>query len=286
MADRVLLVVAEEEGQGEEWADENRQGGRGWLWMGWAELAGGALARWQPEQPREGAQEGGGVAPPTAVSAAHSTPHVLQLSHQPVISGVHAGGRLAAAALNLVGTHALFGRNWGCLPGYSEKFLHYELCYYSAIEHAIEAGMQASTGRRPGCQRWGVPGGCRGGGAREAIQSRYRHEVPPTLLMPCHAVPRHAARRGGCAGRAQVAARVPTGADLLSSLHPRPRVPVGGRFFPGVREPRDGARHGRAHAAGQPLQGHALSAAAGRGGQMPQARRRRRRRWCPGYDGL
>lgn len=51
-------------------------------------------------------------------------------------------GRLAAAALNLVGSHALFGRNWGCLPGYSEKFLHYELCYYSAIEHAIEAGMQ------------------------------------------------------------------------------------------------------------------------------------------------
>ena len=40
MADRVLLVVAEEEGQGEEWADENRQGGRGWLWMGGAELAG------------------------------------------------------------------------------------------------------------------------------------------------------------------------------------------------------------------------------------------------------
>ncbi len=37
-----------------------------------------------------------------------------------------------AGALNLVGRNALYGRNWGCLADY--RFLHFELCYYQAIE--------------------------------------------------------------------------------------------------------------------------------------------------------
>ena len=52
-----------------------------------------------------------------------------------------------AGALNLKGTKALYGRNWGCLAEY--KFLHFELCYYQAIDYAIrhrlarvEAGAQ------------------------------------------------------------------------------------------------------------------------------------------------
>lgn len=43
-----------------------------------------------------------------------------------------------AAALNLVGTNTIFGRNWGCKPGLYINSLHFELCYYQAIEHAIE----------------------------------------------------------------------------------------------------------------------------------------------------
>ena len=35
-----------------------------------------------------------------------------------------------AAALNLIGSDALFGRNWGCMYGSSIKHLHFELCYY------------------------------------------------------------------------------------------------------------------------------------------------------------
>jgi len=34
--------------------------------------------------------------------------------------------------LNLLGTDCLYGRNWGCLDEY--KFLHFELCYYQAID--------------------------------------------------------------------------------------------------------------------------------------------------------
>ena len=45
-------------------------------------------------------------------------------------------GTLVAGALNLAGREALYGRNWGCGEDY--KFLHFEACYYQAIEHAIE----------------------------------------------------------------------------------------------------------------------------------------------------
>jgi predicted N-acyltransferase len=47
------------------------------------------------------------------------------------------GGRWIAGALNLIGGDCLFGRNWGCLE--DVRFLHFELCYYQAIEFAIEA---------------------------------------------------------------------------------------------------------------------------------------------------
>jgi hypothetical protein len=45
-------------------------------------------------------------------------------------------GQPVAGALNLKGTDCLYGRNWGCLEEY--KFLHFELCYYQAIDYAIE----------------------------------------------------------------------------------------------------------------------------------------------------
>jgi predicted N-acyltransferase len=49
------------------------------------------------------------------------------------------GGRWIAGALNLIGGDCLFGRNWGCLE--DVRFLHFELCYYQAIEFAIETGL-------------------------------------------------------------------------------------------------------------------------------------------------
>jgi hypothetical protein len=45
-------------------------------------------------------------------------------------------GRWIAGALNLIGDDCLFGRHWGCTE--DVPFLHFELCYYQAIEWAIE----------------------------------------------------------------------------------------------------------------------------------------------------
>jgi len=49
-------------------------------------------------------------------------------------------GRIIAGALNFIGSDALYGRNWGCVE--QHKFLHFELCYYAAIEFAIERGLK------------------------------------------------------------------------------------------------------------------------------------------------
>jgi predicted N-acyltransferase len=45
-------------------------------------------------------------------------------------------GRWIAGALNLIGADCLYGRNWGCVE--HVPFLHFELCYYQAIDFAIE----------------------------------------------------------------------------------------------------------------------------------------------------
>ncbi|XP_020519078.1 uncharacterized protein LOC18427750 isoform X2 [Amborella trichopoda] len=45
---------------------------------------------------------------------------------------------LVAGALNLVGGDNLFGRLWGCHPRAYYPSLHFEACYYQAIEAAIE----------------------------------------------------------------------------------------------------------------------------------------------------
>ncbi len=48
-------------------------------------------------------------------------------------------GRPIAGALNLLGADALYGRNWGADDNY--PFLHFEACYYRAIDLAIELGL-------------------------------------------------------------------------------------------------------------------------------------------------
>lgn len=48
-------------------------------------------------------------------------------------------GRPVAGALNFIGRDALFGRYWGCVEDH--PFLHFELCYHRAIDHAIAHGL-------------------------------------------------------------------------------------------------------------------------------------------------
>ena len=47
--------------------------------------------------------------------------------------------RWVAGALNFFGRDTLFGRYWGCTEDH--PFLHFELCYYQAIEAAIARGL-------------------------------------------------------------------------------------------------------------------------------------------------
>ena len=47
-------------------------------------------------------------------------------------------GRHIAGAINLLGADAIYGRNWGALE--ERPFLHFEVCYYQAIEFAIRHG--------------------------------------------------------------------------------------------------------------------------------------------------
>jgi predicted N-acyltransferase len=61
------------------------------------------------------------------------------LADQVVLMLAEKDGLLVAGALNLRGRDALFGRNWGCLADY--RFLHFELCYYQAIDYAITHGL-------------------------------------------------------------------------------------------------------------------------------------------------
>ena len=58
-------------------------------------------------------------------------------------------GRYIAGAINFIGGSTLYGRNWGCIEHH--PFLHFETCYYQAIDYAIhnqlrcvEAGAQGS----------------------------------------------------------------------------------------------------------------------------------------------
>jgi predicted N-acyltransferase len=48
-------------------------------------------------------------------------------------------GRYVAGALNFIGRETLYGRYWGCIEDHA--CLHFELCYYRAIEEAIARGL-------------------------------------------------------------------------------------------------------------------------------------------------
>lgn len=49
-----------------------------------------------------------------------------------------------AGALNFIGADTLFGRYWGCTEHH--PYLHFELCYYQAIDFAIAHGLRVEAG--------------------------------------------------------------------------------------------------------------------------------------------
>jgi len=62
-----------------------------------------------------------------------------RLADRVVLVMAREGARYVAGALNLLGSDTLYGRNWGTIGDY--PFLHFEVCYYRALDFAIERGL-------------------------------------------------------------------------------------------------------------------------------------------------
>ena len=97
-------------------------------------------------------------------------------------------GEPVAGALNLLGRDALYGRNWGCRGEF--PFLHFELCYYRAIDFAIEHGVprvEAGAQGQHKIQRGYLPRPTYSAhwlshpGLRAAVDDFLRRERPATL---------------------------------------------------------------------------------------------------------
>ncbi len=66
-------------------------------------------------------------------------------------------GRFIAGALNFLGNHTIYGRYWGAIE--HRPFLHFEVCYYQAIEYAIERGLKVVEAGAQGAHK--IPRGYR-----------------------------------------------------------------------------------------------------------------------------
>ena len=73
-----------------------------------------------------------------------------------------------AGALNFIGADTLYGRYWGCVD--EVPFLHFELCYYRAVEWAIDHGLQ--------CVHAGAQGEHKVARGYEPVITRSAHFIP------------------------------------------------------------------------------------------------------------
>ena len=82
------------------------------------------------------------------------------------------GGSPIAGALNFVGSDTLYGRYWGCTE--EVPFLHFELCYYQAIEWAIDHGLA--------CVQAGAQGEHKVARGYEPVVTKSAHFIPNPSL--------------------------------------------------------------------------------------------------------
>ncbi|MEZ5925015.1 MAG: GNAT family N-acetyltransferase [Hyphomicrobiaceae bacterium] len=90
-------------------------------------------------------------------------------------------GRYVAGALNLIGGDALYGRYWGCIEAH--PFLHFEVCYYQAIDFAIHhklARVEAGAGGDHKLVRGYVPAPTYS--AHWIADPRFRHAIDDYLV--------------------------------------------------------------------------------------------------------
>ena len=79
-------------------------------------------------------------ATPTSAATSSAALAARDLRDRIVLVVARHEGRMVGAALNVRGSDTLYGRQWGCLEEF--KFLHFEACYYQAVEFAIRHGLK------------------------------------------------------------------------------------------------------------------------------------------------
>ncbi len=111
-----------------------------------------------------------------------------RLGDRVVLMMAEHGEQPVAGALNLAGRDALYGRNWGCVGEW--PFLHFELCYYRAIDFAIATGLSRVEAGAQGehkIQRGYLPvptysaHWIEHGGLRRAVEGALAEERPACL---------------------------------------------------------------------------------------------------------
>ena len=107
--------------------------------------------------------------------------------------------RAIAGALNFIGADALYGRYWGCLA--DKPFLHFELCYYRAIDIAIERGLSRVEA--------GAQGGHKMARGYEPVATTSFHYLADPGFRDAVAEFLEAERAGVAMDREHLAARLP-----------------------------------------------------------------------------
>ncbi|RJY09706.1 GNAT family N-acetyltransferase [Aurantiacibacter aquimixticola] len=104
-----------------------------------------------------------------------------------------------AGALNFIGGDALYGRYWGCLV--DKPFLHFELCYYRAIDEAIARGLSRVEA--------GAQGGHKMARGYEPVATTSMHYIPHQGFREAVEGFLQAERRGVAMDREMLARRMP-----------------------------------------------------------------------------
>ena len=108
-------------------------------------------------------------------------------------------GTPIAGALNMIGGSALYGRYWGCAA--DRPFLHFELCYYQAIDTAIAMGLDRVEA--------GAQGGHKLARGYEPVQTWSAHWIADPAFRAAVADFLERERRGIDAEQAFLDARTP-----------------------------------------------------------------------------
>lgn len=114
------------------------------------------------------------------------------------------GPQRVAGALHIQGADTLYGRYWGCRE--SHKFLHFELCYYQAIEFALRHNLQR------------IEAGAQG---EHKLQRGYL----PVAVQSAHYLPHSGFRRAVAAFLAQERVAIEEELAALTILSPFRKAP-------------------------------------------------------------